>query len=293
MINERKVSRRSAMGTMAAGIAAASTLPTLSSTANETNLKGNIKQSVSKWCFNQYIEDNGFEAFCKTCADLGLVGIDLVGESDWKIMKEYGLVSTMNSPGAGSIAHGCNEKDIHSDLLEQFKKNIGLCKEYGFRNIITFSGNRHGMSDEEGLENSTIVLKEAAKMAEDAGVIINMELLNSKVDHPGYMCDNSPWGIELCKRVDSPNFKLLYDIYHMQIMEGDIIRTIQNNHQYFGHYHTGGNPGRRDIDESQELKYEPIMKAIAETEYDGFVAHEFIPKNGIDSLKEAIEICDV
>jgi hydroxypyruvate isomerase len=199
--------------------------------------------------------------------------------------------------GAGSIRNGSNDKKNHAGMLERFKTTIKAAAEYKWPNVITFSGNRNGISDEEGLANSVIVLKEAAKIAEDYGVTICMELLNSKVNHPGYMCDHTSWGVELCKQVNSPRFKLLYDIYHMQIMEGDIIRTIRDSIQYIAHFHTAGNPGRRDLDEDQELYYPAIMRAIAklteEGKYSGFVAHEFRAKNGVDSLRHAVKVCDV
>ncbi len=291
------VSRRTVLSSFSAGMLSASfvvgAMSRTSAQASAANLKGRIKQSVSKWCYNNYIERNSFEKFVKACADMGLVGIDLVGQNDWPIIFDHGLVPTM-VPGAGSIVDGCNVKKNHPEILKDFKKNIKAAAKHNIRNVITFSGNRHGLTDYEAWDNCALVLKEAVKIAEDEGVIINMELLNSKVDHKSYHCDHTEWGAELCKRVDSPHFKLLYDIYHMQIMEGDLIRTIRKNMQYIGHFHTGGNPGRNEIDDTQEINYEPIMKAIAETDYDGFVAHEFVPKRDpLTSLKQAVEICDV
>ncbi len=286
-----QLNRRSALTFLTAGVAATTILPK-TAFAQDKSLKGNIKQSVSKWCFNQYIEDHSLEDFVQQCAKRGLVGIDLVNSNEWPVIKKHGLIPTM-VPGAGGIVNGLNDKKNHKNCMEQFKKNIPLAAENNIRNVITFSGNRHGMTDYEGWDNCTEILKEAVKIAEDHGVIICMELLNSKVDHKDYMCDRTLWGVELCKRVGSPNFKLLYDIYHMQIMEGDIIRTINRYHEYIGHYHTGGNPGRKDIDTSQELYYPAIMEAIVKTGFDGYVAHEFVPKKGLESLETAIALCDV
>ena len=194
-----------------------------------------------------------------------------------------------------SLTEGFNHREYHNTLVKNYLKHIDLVANAGYQNLICFSGNRNGMDDETGLQNAVEGLQKILPLAEKRGVVIQMELFNSKVDHPDYMCDNSAWGIELCKRLDSPNFKLLYDIYHMQISEGDIIRTIRDNHQYFGHYHTAGVPGRHEINETQELFYPAIMKAIVETGYKGFVAQEFIPTNvdPIRSLKKAISICDV
>jgi hydroxypyruvate isomerase len=194
-----------------------------------------------------------------------------------------------------SLTEGFNDPQYHSELIENYTKHIKLVAEAGFTNLICFSGNKRGMDDETGLQNCVKGLQQILPLAEKLGVVIQMELFNSKVDHPDYMCDNSAWGIELCKRLDSPNFKLLYDIYHMQISEGDIIRTITDNHQYFGHYHTAGVPGRNEIDDTQELFYPAIMSAIVESGYKGVVAQEFIPKNEnpLESLKNSILICDV
>ncbi|RJP30909.1 MAG: hydroxypyruvate isomerase [Candidatus Omnitrophota bacterium] len=291
------ISRRIALSSISTGVLGlpiiAGTLASSNTEASETQMKGRLKQSVSKWCYNKFIEANSFAKFCEECKKMGMVGIDLVGPDDWPVILDHGLVPTM-VPGAGSIANSCNNKNLHPKLLEDFKKNITAAAKHKIRNVITFSGNRHGMTDEEGWENCTPVLKEAAKIAEAEGVTINMELLNSKVDHKDYQCDHTEWGVELCKRVESPHFKLLYDIYHMQIMEGDIIRTIRKHIQYIGHFHTGGNPGRNEIDETQELYYPAIMCAIAELDYDGYVAHEFVPKQpSLDTLQAAVKLCDV
>jgi hydroxypyruvate isomerase len=288
---ESRISRRDTfrvLGVAAAGAALVDASPA----AEPSKLKGRIKQSCTRGMLRKMSADEA----CRTCRELGLVGLDLVGQKDWPAIKEHGLVATM-APGAGSIKKGLNDKSRHAAYLESFKKNIAAAAKYGWANVITMAGDREGISDEEGMANCVPVLKEAVKIAADHNVTICMELLNSKVNHPGYMCDKSAWGVELCKRVDSPNFKLLYDIYHMQIMEGDVIRTITENIQFIGHFHTAGNPGRKDLDEEQELYYPAIMRAIAkltdEGKYKGYVAHEFGPKKGVDSLREAVRLCDV
>jgi hydroxypyruvate isomerase len=255
-------------------------------------LKGRIRQSCTRGTFRKMPT----EEFCRTLKSLGIVGVDLVGREDWPILKEHGLAATMVS-GAGSIKDGLNNKAKADDFLKQFRDNIPAAAQFGWKNVITMAGDRQGISDADGLANCVPVLKEAVKIAADHDVTICMELLNSKVNHPGYMCDHTAWGVELCKRVESPRFKLLYDIYHMQIMEGDIIRTITDNIAHIGHFHTAGNPGRKDLDEDQELFYPPIMRTIAklteEGTYTGYVAHEFSPKNGVESLRKAVLLCDV
>ena len=251
---------------------------------------GRIKKSVSKWCYGKMpIED-----LCKEAVRIGLKGIDLVDSSDWPIIQKYGLTPAM-TPGAGTIPNAYNRKENHDKLNQEMRANIDKASAAKVPNVITFSGNRKGMSDQEGLENCIIGLKQVAKYAEDKGVTINVELLNSKVNHKDYMCDHTAWGVELCKQVASPRVKLLYDIYHMQIMEGDIIRTIQQNFQYLSHFHTGGVPGRHELDGTQELNWRAVATAIADLKYDGFFAHEFVPasKTPIKSLEDAFKLCDV
>jgi hydroxypyruvate isomerase len=254
-----------------------------------SQLKGRLNQSVCRWCYNSIpIEDLARES-----AKLGLKSIDLVEAKDWAAVKKYGLIPTM-VPGGSTIPDGYNRKELHDGLVERAKNVIDMAAKEKIPSVIVFSGNRRGMSDEEGLENCVIGLNRIKGYAEDRGVLVCMELLNSKVNHKDYMCDHTAWGVELMKRVNSPNVKLLYDIYHMQIMEGDVIRTIRDNYQYIGHFHTGGVPGRNEIDGTQELNYEAIAKAILELGYKGYFAHEFIPKREpLKSLGEAIAICDV
>ena len=279
------------------GAAAATTaLATTAARAQDAapKLKGRIRQSVTGWPLGKIPADE----LCRQLKEIGLVGLDLVGDrSLWPVLKEHGLAATM-VPGAGSIKDGLINTGRHPDLLKQFRENIGAAAEFGWKRVITMAGDRNtGISDADGLAACVPVLKEAVKIAADHDVTICMELLNSKVDHPGYMCDHTAWGVELCKRVASPRFKLLYDIYHMQIMEGDIIRTIRENIDYIGHFHTAGNPGRKDLDEEQELYYPAIMRVIAELQeagkYNGYVAHEFKPKRGMESLRKAVQLCDV
>ena len=254
-------------------------------------LKGNINHSVCDWCYPGLT----LEELCIEAKRIGLVGIDLVKPKDFSILKKYGLISTMTEGAEITQKESVNDPSYHSKLKDRYINHIDYVSKAGYKNLICFSGNRKGMDDETGLNNCVLGLKNILSYAEKKGVIILMELFNSKVNHPDYMCDNTEWAIELCKRLDSPNFKLLYDIYHMQIEEGDIIRTINDNHFYFGHYHTAGVPGRNEINSSQELNYPAIMKAIVKTGYSGFVAQEFRPTrhNPIESLEEAINICDV
>jgi hydroxypyruvate isomerase len=258
-------------------------------------LKGNINHSVCAWTYDFLSLDE----LCKTAKEIGFGAIDLIAPKDWPILKSHGLYCSMcYTAGKISLTEGWNKKSNHDWLIKDFKEAIPLVAAAGYKNLICFSGNRNGMDDKTGMDNCVEGLKQILPLAEEHGVLIQMELFNSKVDHKDYMADKSSWGIELCKRLGSPNFKLLYDIYHMQINEGDVIRTIQQSHEYFGHYHTAGVPGRHEIDESQELFYPAIMRAIKATGYTGFVAQEFIPSSQensekIKALKKAIRICDI
>ena len=305
------LSRRSALGQITAGTALASIAPALGTrmaAAETTRLKGNIHHSVSAWCYNSLFNPGrnrpakmSFEDFCRECAKLGLESVELLGPDQWPTVKKVGLTCAMCN-GPDSIGYGWNRVGHHDRLTEAFEKAIPGVAKFGFPNIITFSGNRKGkengvdyqVDDQEGLENCVQGLKRIVGVAEKHQVTVILELLNSKVNHAEYMADHSAWGIEVCKRVGSERLKLLYDIYHMQIMEGDLIRTIQDNHQYFGHYHTGGNPGRNEIDDTQEIYYPAVMRAIAASGFKGYVGQEFVPKRDpLTSLKQAIEICDV
>lgn len=263
---------------------------TLAKPSEPTHTQTRIKQSVSRWCYGRIPMDQ----FCKAVKEIGLVGIDLLDPSEWAIVKEQGLICTMAN-GPGGIEKGWNDPANHKVLIENAEKRLHEIAQAGITNMIVFSGNRGKIDDKEGLDNCVKGLKEIMPVAEQLGVNVIMELLNSKRDHKNYMCDRTAWGVELVKRIGSPRFKLLYDIYHMQIMEGDIIQTLTDNIQYIGHIHTGGVPGRGDIDETQELNYRRICEVLAELKYDGFVAHEFIPKNPdpLQSLRRAFEICNV
>lgn len=253
--------------------------------------KGRIKQSVCGGCLRKARMDA--EQTASLLTKISVVGRDLVGRDDWPLLKKHGLVATMVS-GAGSIRKGLNDKSMHPKFLDDFKNNIKAAAEYKWPNVICMAGDRKGISDEEGMDNCHTILKEAVKIAEDHQVTICMELLNSRVNHPGYMCDKSTWGFELCRRVDSPRFKMLYDIYHMQIMEGDLIATIRKNIKYIGHFHTAGVPGRHELDENQEIYYPAVMRAILEAGYTGYVAHEYTPlRDPVQSLVQAIRTCDV
>ena len=283
------LSSLAALGQSGAAIAASP-----ASAAAATALKGNIHHSVARWTFNFL----SLEELCLLVKRLGFSAIDLVGPNEWHILKQHGVDSSMCNGAELNLEDGWGDEKFHQPLIERYRKHIDLVSEAGYKNLICFSGNKRGKDPEEGLKNATKGLKKILAQAEKRGVVLQMELFNSKVDHPDYFADNSAWGIELCKRLDSPNFKLLYDIYHMQISEGDIIRTIQNNHQYFGHYHTAGVPGRNEIDDTQELYYPAIARAIQATGFKGYVAQEFMPKRAtdaekIESLQAAIRICDV
>lgn len=254
-------------------------------------LKGNINHGVCAWSMRPL----SLEELCVGIKTVGVHAIDLIGPNNWETLKKHDIHCSMCNGAELGIADGFNHTQFHDQLEKNYTEVIPLVAKAGYKNLIAFSGNRKGMDDETGLKNCEAGIKKILGLAEKHGVIIQMELLNSRVDHKDYMCDKSAWGIELCKRIDSENFKLLFDIYHMQIDEGDIIRTIRNNHQYFGHYHTAGNPGRNELDENQEIYYPPIMKAIAESGFKGYVSHEFIPKSEdkIAALGQAVQVCDV
>nr|WP_230680268.1 TIM barrel protein [Pontibacter sp. 172403-2] len=256
-----------------------------------TRLQGNINHAVCRWCFS----DMTVEALCATAKQMGIKGIDLVGPHDWPVLQKYGLQSSMCNGAEISLTEGWNDRQYHRQLVKSYTDMIPLVSKAGYKNLICFSGNRNGMDDETGLKNCMEGLRQVLPLAEKHGVVLVMELLNSKIDHQDYQCNHTAWGVELAKRTGSENFRLLYDIYHMQIDEGDVIRTIQGSYPYIAHYHTAGVPGRHEIDETQELYYPAIMRAIKETGFKGFVAQEFIPAqpDKLASLKQAISICDV
>jgi hydroxypyruvate isomerase len=256
-------------------------------TPTRVALKGRINHSVCKWCYKMSLDD-----LAKNAKAMGLVGVDLLQPEEFATVKKYGLKCTMTM--SHDIARGINRKEHWEDCLGKIRRSLDATANEGWERVICFSGNRAGMDDEEGMKNCADALKQVVGDFEKKKVTLCMELLNSKRNHHDYMCDKSKWGVELCKKVGSENFKLLYDIYHMQIDEGDVIATIRENQQYFGHYHTGGVPGRNEIDETQELYYPAVMQAIVDTGYKGIVAQEFIPKRDpMTSLAQAIKICDV
>jgi hydroxypyruvate isomerase len=254
-----------------------------------TPLKGRIKQSVSKWCFGKI----PWAEFCPAILAMGIKGVDLVGPGDFATLKKYGLVATMIS--CGGIAKGFNRKENHESLIAALRKAIEAAAGNWYPNVICFSGNRGGLDDATGADNCAEGLKKIAPFAEEKNVTVCLELLNSKVDHKDYMADNTAWAVDVCKMVGSPRVKLLYDIYHMAIMGDKPEEVIPKVIQYIGHFHTGGVPGRNEIDSTQTLDYAAIMRTIAATKYDGWVAHEFLPKSKepLKSLAEAVRICDV
>ncbi|WP_386079795.1 hydroxypyruvate isomerase family protein [Vreelandella sp. F11] len=295
LIDRRSLLRHSVTGSI--GLAA---LPLLGSQAlsedrpSQPALKGNIQHSVARWTFD-FLR---LEELCQLSTELGITAIDLVGPEEWPVLQRYGLDSSMCNGAELSLEDGWGDARFHAELVERYLNHIDLVSQAGYTNLICFSGNARGMSPEQGLQNAETGLKQILAEAEAKGVVLQMELFNSKIDHPDYLCDNSAWGIELCRRLDSPNFKLLYDIYHMQISEGDVIRTIRENHPFFGHYHTAGVPGRHEIDDTQELNYPAICRAIRDTGFKGYIAQEFIPDRTsqqakIESLQAAIQLCDV
>ena len=253
-------------------------------------LKGRIKQSVCRWCYG----GTPMEELASKAKELGLYSVELLNPDEWPVVQKHGLTCAVASFVKSNPIHsGFNRVENHDQIIKELEERLPLVKAAGIPNQICFSGNRGGMDDKEGLKNCVKGLKRIAPVAEKAGVMLVMELLNSKRDHHDYMCDRTPWGAELVKQVGSPNFKLLYDIYHMQIMEGDVIATVMENWDAIAHFHTAGVPGRRDLDDTQELKYIAICEALVKKGYKGYLGQEFLPKNGFDSLRDAIAICDV
>ena len=295
---ENKSSRRKLLKQLAVGSIAVAANPIASLAVNSNDemykLKGNINHSVCRWTYNFL----PLEELCDLANKIGLKAIDLIGPKEWNVLKSHGLDSSMCNGAEISLTEGWNHTEYHSTLIKNYTDHINLVADAGYKNLICFSGNKKGMDDETGLKNCVDGLKQIMALAEKRGVIIQIEVFNSKVNHPDYMADNTKWTIELCKRLGSPNFKILYDIYHMQISEGDIIATIKKNHEYFGHYHTAGVPGRHEIDDTQELFYPAIIKAVLDTGFKGYLAQEFIPtattkEDKIKALKKAVKLCDV
>ena len=284
--------RRDALrATMVGGIGLAASGLVPAAAAADQPLKANINHSVARWTFGQM----PVAELCRTVKQIGFSAIDLVGPDDWPTLKSHGVHSSMCNGAELGLEKGFADTRFHDELVARYTRHIDQVADAGYRNLICFSGNRNGMDPEEGLANSAAGLKRILGHAEKRGVMLVMELLNSRVDHPDYLCDRSAWGVELCERLGSGNFGLLYDIYHMQIMEGDIIATIRRNHRFFVHYHTAGVPGRHEIGDDQELNYPAICRAIRDTGFEGFLAQEFMPSasDPVASLREAVRLCDV
>jgi hydroxypyruvate isomerase len=287
-----KLSRRTLLKNAAFSGAAIASVSSLSwsEQTTPTPRKARIKQSVSRWCY----KDIPLDKLCAYSAQIGCKAIDLLGPEDYEVPRRYGLICAMGYGGGGDIPNALNRVENHAKIEEALRKNIPLAAKAGIPNIITFSGNRAGMSDEEGAKNTIIGLNRIKKIGEDNGIVICLELLNSKVNHKDYMCDHTAWGVQVVQAVNSPNVKLLYDIYHMQIMEGDLVKTIQDNIQWIAHFHTGGVPGRHELDGTQEVQWDGVMRGIVATNFNGYVAHEFVPtRDPLTSLREAVDLCDV
>lgn len=284
------MTRRTFLPTLAS---ASALMPSALPQSNQNAPKGRLKQSVTTGVFRG--RQMTLDDMCREAARLGIYGFDLIAPKDWPTLKKYGLTPTMTpSPYGGTISDGINNKENHERLGKSIREGIDLAAAAGCPNVITLSGNRRGMPDEEGADNCVLFLNNIKAYAEEKGVTVCMELLNSKVNHPDYMCDHTAWGVNVMKRVDSLRVKLLYDIYHMQIMEGDIVRSVRQNIQYIGHFHTGGNPGRHEIDDTQELNYHFVAKAIADLGFTGVAAHEYTPvRDPLASLAQAVEIFTV
>jgi hydroxypyruvate isomerase len=284
------ISRRAALKSGLATTALASLSQIAKADGVPPARKGRIHQSVCRWCY----KDISLDQLCAYAAQIGLKGIDLLQPPEYEVPRRYGLICTMAYAGAGTIPDALNRTENHAAIEAALRTNIPLAVKAGIPNVITFSGNRRGMADDEGARNTIAGLNRVKKFAEDNGVTICLELLNSKVNHPDYMCDHTAWGVRVMQEVNSPNVRLLYDIYHMQIMEGDLIATITANFAWMGHFHTGGVPGRHELDNAQEVQWDGVMRAIAEAGFHGYVAHEFVPlRDPLESLRTAVDLCDV
>ncbi len=287
------MNRKQALKSIAAGAAGVVALPEMVKAMSSIpdNLKNNINHSVCQWCYGSIPLDD----LAKAAKEIGLKSVELLGADQWATVIKHGLTCAMAYGTDVSLNKGFNDPSLHEKLLKDYSASIPKAATAGLKSVICFSGNANGLSAEQGLENCAKGLEPVVKVAQKYNITMQMELLNSKVDHKDYQCDHTEWGVKLCEKLGSPNFQLLYDIYHMQIMEGDVIATIRKYNKYIGHYHTGGVPGRNEIDETQELYYPAIMQAIVDTGFKGFVAQEFIPKrpDKLASLKQGVGICDV
>ena len=292
-----KITRRNVIKDIALSASALAIAPNISFAKSMKEkklqkLKGNINHSVCQWTFNYLSLDD----LCNTVKNIGFSAIDLLKPKDWPTLQKHGIYCSMcYTSGDNNLYKGFNNPENHEHLIKDYLEVIPEMSKYNYKNLICFSGARNGLDDETGMKNCAEAIDKILPLAKEHGVTLIMELLNSKIDHKDYQCDHTTWGVQLCEKINAENFKLLYDIYHMQIDEGDIIRTIKENHQYIAHYHTGGVPGRHEINDTQELHYPAVMRAIIDTGYKGYVAQEFMPtrENKVDSLEEAVKICDV
>jgi hydroxypyruvate isomerase len=290
MQNRRTFLKSSLAAAIVTGTAMSQETGNAPETKAPTPRKNRIHQSVSRWCY----KDIPLDQLCQASAQMGLKGVDLLEINEWDVPRRYGFICTMGYAGGGTIPDALNRVENHDAIEAAFRKNIPIAAKAGVPNVITFSGNRRGMSDDEGARNCIIGLNRLKKIAEDNGVTICMELLNSKRNHHDYMCDHTAWGVRVMSEVNSPRVKLLYDIYHMQIMEGDLIATIRENIQWLGHFHTGGVPGRHELDDTQEVQWDAVMRGIVDAGFKGYVAHEFVPtRDPLTSLRQAVDLCDV
>jgi hydroxypyruvate isomerase len=290
MANRQSISRRHVLHAAAAALAAGSVPIAAGQPGGRAVIKGRLKQSVSRWCYQKI----AMPEFCSAVASMGLTAIDLLDPPDWQVAKEHGLICSMGYGGGGSIRDGLNNPANHDRIVTSLIAAMPKAKALGVPNLITFFGNRMGRSDKEAIDNCVTGLNRLKGAAEEHGITICVELLNSKVNHADYQGDRTPFGVEVVAAVNSPRVKLLYDIYHMQIMEGDVIRTIRQHHAHIAHYHTGGVPGRNELDDTQELQWPAICRAIVDSGFKGYLAHEFVPtRDPLTSLREAVVLCDV
>lgn len=282
------ISRRAWLG--AAGAAAAALPALAASGAAPAARRNRIHQSAARWCYAKIPLDD----LCRAGAALGLAGIDLLGPDEWDVPRRHGLICTMGYAGANDIYNGLNRPENLPAIESAFAKNLPLAEKSGVPNVICFSGARRGMPDDQGADNCIAALRRLTPMCADHGVTLCMEILNSKIDHPDYMCDHVAWGVSVARAVNSPRLKLLFDLYHVQIMQGDLIRTLQTNGAWIGHFHTGGVPHRHELDGTQEVQWDGVMRGIVASGFQGYVAHEFLPtRDPLTSLGEAVALCDV
>jgi hydroxypyruvate isomerase len=290
MANPRSIRRRDLLHATGAALAVGSLKGAAMQPAGKAVTRGRLKQSVSRWCYQKM----PLPDLCQAVAAMGLTAIDLLEPQDWPIVREHGLICSMGYGGGGSIPDGLNNPANHDRIVNSLIAAMPNAVKHGVPNLITFFGNRHGRGDREAIDTCVAALNRLKGPAEQHGITICVELLNSKVNHPDYHGDRTPFGVEVVASVNSPRVKLLYDIYHMQIMEGDVIRTIRQQARHIAHYHTGGVPGRNELDDTQELQWATICRAIVETGFTGYLAHEFVPtRDPMTSLREAVVLCDV